>query len=106
MTILVSTVATVVVACLVWLVATRRVTFPLLFDFGLCLLTLGIIALADGIMHDSLSTGGSWLFGCGIITLLFSYVKQTRKYEKSKRRSDPRVIDGRDLHRPYGGSND
>jgi len=103
MTLLIATVATVVVACLAWLVTTRRVTFPLLFDVGLAAIALGVIVLADGAVRDTLSTGGAFMFGAGTILLLFSYVKQTRKYERKHKYGVPRELDGRQMHNVKGG---
>ena len=103
MTILIATVATAVVACLAWLVMTRRVTFPLLFDVGLASIALGVIVLADGAVRDTLSRGGAFMFCIGTILLLFSYVKQTRKYERKHKYGEPRELDGRHMHNIPGG---
>ena len=103
MTLLISVVATVVVACLSWLVMTRQVTFPILFDTGLAAIALGVIVLADGALRDTLSTSGAFMFGAGTILLLFSYVKQTRKYERTHKYGEPRELDGRHMHNIPGG---
>lgn len=103
MTLLISSAAAVIVAGLVWLIATQRVTFPLLFDCGLALIALGTIVLADGATRDTLSAGGAIMFGSGVLLLLFSYVKQTRKYGREHPRFPLRKLRDHEMRHTPGG---
>lgn len=103
MNILIPSLAGLVVFWLVWLVVTPRVKFPLLFDLGLALITLGTVVLADGALHEELNHGGALLFGGGLAVLLASYARQTHKYNREHRYGKPREIDGRDLGNIPGG---
>ena len=104
MTVLFSVLASGAALALLWLVSTRRITFPLLFDAGLSLMVLGLIALADSVlMREAISAAGSGLVGGGVVMLLLSYARQTRKYNREHRYGTPREIDGREMHRVTGG---
>jgi uncharacterized membrane protein HdeD (DUF308 family) len=103
LTLLISSAAAVIVAGLVWLIATQKVTFPLLFDCGLALIALGVVALADGASREELSAGGSIMFGSGVLLLLFSYVKQTRKYDRERPARPLRKLREREMHHTPGG---
>lgn len=101
--VLISGAATVVVAFLVWLVTTRKVVFPLLFDVGLSVITFGVIVLADGALHDKLSVGGSIMCGAGLLILLLSYMRQTRKYERQHPRNPLRKLNKHEMRHTPGG---
>ena len=101
--VLISVAATVVVAFLAWLVTTRKVVFPLLFDLGLSTIALGVIVLADGALHDTLSVGGASMFWAGLLLLLLSYVKQSRKYERQHPRYPLRKLNEHEMRHTPGG---
>lgn len=104
MTILFACLASVAAVVLLWLVTTRSITFPLLFDAGLSCMVLGLIALADSVlMREAISGFGASMVGIGAVALLSSYARQTRKYNREHRYSNPRKLDGREMHRVTGG---
>lgn len=101
--VLISVAATVVVAFLAWLVTTRKVVLPLLFDVGLAAIALGVIVLADGAVRDTLSRGGAYMLGAGILLMLLSYVKQSRKYERQHPRFPLRKLQEHEMRHTPGG---
>lgn len=104
MSILFAVLASSAAVALIWLVTTRRITFPLLFDTGLSLMVLGLIVIADSVaLRESITAAGTGLFTAGLVMLLASYARQTRKYNREHRYSNPRKIDERDLGNIPGG---
>lgn len=104
MSILFAIFASSVALVLLWLVATRSINFPLLFDAGLSCMVLGLIALADSVvLREAISGVGAGLLGLGAVMLLLSYARQVRKYNREHRYGNPREIDGSNMHRITGG---
>lgn len=104
MTILFALLATFAAIELVWLVATRSVTFPVLFDAGMSLIVLGLIPMIDSVlMREAISGFGAAMIGVGVVALLSSYARQTRKYNREHRYSNPRKLSEGDLRNIPGG---
>lgn len=65
---------------LTWLIVTRRWQFPLLFDCGLFLLVLGILANGIRILSDEDPNLRAWLTaGIGAALVLISYFRESRR---------------------------
>ena len=104
MTVLFAVLASVAALALLWLVATRSVTLPLLFDAGLSCMVLGLIVLADSVlMREAISGFGASMIGVGVVALLSSYTRRIRKYNRERRYNNPRNISEREMHRVTGG---
>jgi len=103
MSILFATLASGAALGLLWLVATRKVTFPLLFDSGLTVMALGAVVMADGLAFGTIRPTALWMLSIGGLLLLLSYAKQIRKYTREHRYGEPKEIDGRNLGRITGG---
>lgn len=96
--------AAAVVCLLVWLIATYKVNFPLLFDCGLAVITLGVIVWADGAItkSETLNAGGAAVLA-GLLLLFASFIRERKKQRKELRRGNPRELDGRHIQNITGG---
>jgi hypothetical protein len=103
MSTLFATFAAVSAAALLWLVATRKITFPVLFDAGLTTMALGAVVMADGLAFGEIRPAALWMLSAGAILLLLSYARQVRKYNRKHRYGEPKEIDGRNFGRITGG---
>lgn len=73
-------------AFLCWLIVTKRWRFPLLFDFGLALLVLGILANGYHLMNDSDANLRAWVVaGVGAALMLISYARETMRGSRQDR---------------------
>lgn len=67
-------------ALLVWLVVTKRWRFPLLFEFGMALLALGIAANGLRVLGDDEPNLRAWITaGIGAALMLISYFRESRR---------------------------
>jgi hypothetical protein len=69
-----------VAALLGWLVVTKRWRFPLLFDFGMALLSLGILANGLRMLGGDEPNLRAWAAaGTGAALMLISYFRESRR---------------------------
>jgi hypothetical protein len=69
-----------------WLIVTERWRFPLLFDFGLALLVLGILANGYHLLNDSDANLRAWVVaGVGAALMLISYARETMRGSRQDR---------------------
>jgi len=79
---------------LVWLIATERWKFPLLFDCGLALLVFGIAANGIQLASDEAPNLRAWVVAAsGAVLMAWSYLRKMR-YLKRIDRSKLHHIDG------------
>lgn len=89
---------------LMWLVVTAKAPLPLLFETGLAVAALGAAAQGFALyQHESLSLKAGAVVGAGVVLMLYSYVRQARKWDRSHRFGSPQEIDGSSLRHPTGG---
>jgi len=65
---------------LTWLIVTKRLQFPLLFECGLALLVCGIAANGVQLASDEAPNLRAWLVaGTGAALMLVSYFRESRR---------------------------
>ena len=65
---------------LTWLIVTRRLEFPLLFECGLALLAVGILINGIQLASDESSSLRAWAAaGAGAALMLWSYFRESRR---------------------------
>lgn len=89
---------------LTWLQVSNKVPLPLIFEAGLLLLVLGLVAVWDSMVDDrTINPNGLLSIAAGLLLLLGSYFRQARKHHQEQRRGPPRVIEGHHLGKINGG---
>lgn len=82
-----------VVACsLACLVATRKVTFPIMFDVGLTCFAFAALIFAYEIEQGAFPRLASVMAGLGLISILLSFLRQTGKRRARLRHGAPKEI--------------
>lgn len=67
-------------ALLAWLVVTKRLVFPLMFEAGMTLLAFGIAANGLRVLADDAPNLRAWaLAGVGAALMLISYFRESRR---------------------------
>lgn len=82
----------IVVACLVMLIMTKRLSFPLLMDFGMGMVAVGLVGAIDAILSDETCTASAlamrWgLVGGGLFVMFLSISIRLAK-AKGRRSTD------------------
>lgn len=105
MNILLITMLVVVGAFLTWLVVTDKIKLPVLTDFGVAAVIIGLIVWADAYeAHDDpLKPWGVTIISLGVGLLIASHYRQRALRRKALRIGDPKEIDGRHFTRITGG---
>ncbi len=89
---------------LAYLVITPKVKFPLLFDSGLCLISLSMLVWADKVEgQGTLPTGATVCICIGFGLLLASAYRQKKQRQRTLRKGPPVVLEGALLSKIQGG---
>lgn len=82
------------VSFLTWLVATKKVPLPLLFETGLSSIAFGLLLMACSIMEEKDPTSfGPGFMVFGAVAIVISMRRQRKKREREMRFGDPKVVD-------------
>jgi hypothetical protein len=102
---LIAGLAAVGVACFVWLVATTKVTLPLLADLGLTVLALGTIVWADAAVMrgEILSPLSALMIVSGLSLLAFAFIRKRGKRHHRSSNNGPIELDEVSMQRATGG---
>lgn len=89
---------------LTWLQVSNKVPLPLIFEAGLLALVLGLVAVWDSMIDDrAINPNGLLGIGLGLLLVVGSYFRQSRRHNQAQRRGPPRVIEGHHLGKINGG---
>ncbi len=88
---------------LAWIVATPKIQNPLLFDAGLCVISLSVVLWADQSEQTPLPTGATVMICIGFCLLIASAYRQKKKRREALRKGPPVVLEGQALSKIHGG---
>lgn len=92
-------------AFLTWLVVTDKIKLPIMVDFGVAAIVMGMVVWADtySVYGDLISFWGLAMIAVGGLLLIASQLRQKTLRKKAHRKDDPKEIDGRHFQRIHGG---